>query len=201
MVKVGLTGGIACGKSMVAAMLVRKGALLLDADLLAREVVAPGEPAWREIKDWLGDTYLHEDGTLHRERIAGLVFSSAAAREKLNNIVHPRVIELLRRRSAALEDAGPDEVQVWDVPLLFEAGMNEVVDLILVVAAREDVQVQRLVQRDGLRMAQALWRIRAQMPLAEKIRSADYVVYNNGTLKELSEQVDRFWQEISDRLF
>ena len=201
MVKVGLTGGIACGKSMVAAMLVRKGALLLDADILAREVVAPGEPAWREIKDWLGDTYLHEDGTLDRVRIAGLVFSSAAAREKLNNIVHPRVIALLRRRSAALDEKGTGWVQVWDVPLLFEAGMDVTVDLILVVAAGEDVQVQRLVKRDGLSMAQALRRIHAQMPLADKIRSAGYVIYNNGTMDELSVQVDRFWKEITDKFF
>ena len=201
MVKVGLTGGIACGKSMVAAMLVRKGALLLDADLLAREVVAPGEPAWQEIKDWLGDTCLHEDGTLDRVRIAGLIFSSAAAREKLNNIVHPRVIALLRRRSAALEEKGTGGVQVWDVPLLFEAGLDVTVDLILVVAAGEDVQVQRLVRRDGLSMAQALRRIHAQMPLADKIRSADHVIYNSGTLKELSAQVDRFWKEITDKYF
>lgn len=201
MIKVGLTGGIACGKSMVAAMLVRKGALLLDADILAREVVAPGEPAWQEIKDWLGDHYLLEDGTLDRGRIAGLVFSSAAAREKLNNIVHPCVIDLLRQRSAALEENGTGNVQVWDVPLLFEAGLDEAVDLILVVAAREDVQVQRLVQRDGLSKAQAIRRIRAQMPLAEKISAADHVIYNSGTMDELSEQVDRFWNKITDKYF
>jgi len=119
----------------------------------------------------------------------------------LNNIVHPRVIDLLRQRSATLEEKGTGKVQVWDVPLLFEAGLDVTVDLILVVAAREDVQVQRLVQRNSLSMAQALRRIRAQMPLAEKISSADHVIYNSGTLNELSEQVDRFWKEIADKFF
>ncbi|MEW5921779.1 MAG: dephospho-CoA kinase [Bacillota bacterium] len=196
MLKVGLTGGIACGKSTVADMLVQKGALLLDADVLAREAVAPGQPAWQEIKAWLGNAYLLEDGTLDRQRIADLVFNSQAAREKMNAIVHPRVIALFRRHSSELEQKGAGKIQVWDVPLLIEAKMENEVDLILVVATREDIQVDRLRQRNGLTTAEARRRIRSQMPLTQKIRAADYVIYNNGTTDELQSRVDLFWKKI-----
>lgn len=200
MLKVGLTGGIACGKSMVSAMLAHKGALIIDADLLAREAVAPGEPAWQEIRDWLGDTYLCADGTLDRQRIGTLVFDSVVARERLNAIVHPRVIDLFQHYSYELEQKGGEgSFQVWDVPLLLEVGMDSYVDLILVVAARQTIQVERLCQRDGLTEAQALQRIRSQMPVADKIRVADYVIYNNGTEDELRSQVERFQEIIMRR--
>lgn len=197
MLKLGLTGGIACGKSMVAAMLAERGALLIDADLLAREVVAPGEPAWQEIRDWLGETYFLSDGTLDRRRIGALVFASGVAREQLNAIVHPRVIALFQQYSAAQK--GADGIQVWDVPLLLEAEMECYVDLILVVAAHEAVQVERLCRRDGLTQAQALERISAQMPVADKIKAADWVIYNNGTEAELQVAVECFWHEIKKR--
>ncbi len=197
MLKVGLTGGIACGKSMVATMLADRGALLIDADQLAREAVAPGEAAWQEIMDWLGDAYFLSDNTLDRQRIGFLVFESSAAREKLNAIVHPRVIALFQQYSDALRQKGEEVVQVWDVPLLLEVGMDRYVDLILVVAAREAVQVERLRQRDNLSEAEALQRIRSQMPVADKIRAADCVIYNNGTKDELRSQVEDFWQNIN----
>ncbi len=199
MLKVGLTGGIACGKSIVATMLADRGAQLIDADQLAREAVAPGEAAWQEIRDWLGDTYFLDDGTLDRRRIGALVFESGAAREQLNAIVHPRVIALFQQYSDAPGQKGEGVVQVWDVPLLLEVGMERYVDLILVVAARETVQVERLRQRDGLNEAEALQRIRSQMPVADKIRAADCVIYNNGTKDELRSQVEEFWQNINKK--
>ncbi len=184
---------------MVSAMLAHKGALIIDADLLAREAVAPGEPAWQEIRDWLGDTYLCNDGTLDRQRIGTLVFDSAAARERLNAIVHPRVIDLFQHYSHDLEQKGEGVFQIWDVPLLFEVGMDHYVDLVLVVAARQTIQVERLCQRDGLTEAQALQRIRSQMPVADKIRAADCVIYNNSTEDELRAQVELFHKKIKQR--
>lgn len=197
LLKVGLTGGIACGKSMVSAMLAHKGAKIIDADLLAREAVAPGKPAWQEIRQWLDDSYFLDDGMLDRRRIGTLVFSSAAARDKLNAIVHPRVIALFQQYSQYIWQKEKGALQIWDVPLLIEVGMDSYVDRILVVAAREKVQVERLCRRDGLTEAQALQRIRSQMPVADKIRVADWVIYNNGTEEELRLQVDQFWEKIN----
>lgn len=203
MLKVGLTGGIACGKSMVADLLVEKGALLIDSDQLARDAVTPGAPAWQELRDWLGESYFLEDGSLNRQKTGALVFASAEARERLNAIIHPRIIELFQRRSHAQEKEFGEEaaVQVWDAPLLFEVKMETHVDLVLVVAAMEKIQVQRLCQRDGLTAAEALQRIRSQMSLADKMRAADYIIYNNGTKAELRYQVERFWETITDPEF
>lgn len=197
MIRIGLTGGIACGKSTVAEMLVQKGALLLDADILAREAVAPGRPAWQEIRDWLGDAYLLADGTLDRRKIADLVFKSTAAREKINEIVHPRVLHLFRQYSIEQQRKSPNRIQLWDIPLLFEAKLDKEVDLILVVAADENVQIERLKHRNGLGTGEASERIHSQMPMEQKIKAAGYVIYNNGSLEELQQQVDLFWKEIS----
>lgn len=117
---IGLTGGIACGKSTVAGMLVQKGALVIDADQLAREAVEPGEQAWKEIIQWLGDTVAGEDGSLDRKKIASIVFKDEKSLAKLNSIIHPRVLELFYQRSSELEKELPGRLLVWDIPLLFE---------------------------------------------------------------------------------
>jgi len=199
LLRVGLTGGIACGKSTVARMLLQKGALLIDADELAREVVSPGTPAFEEITAWLGDTVVADDGTLDRSRIADLVFGDCKNLKKLNSIVHPRVIELFCRKSGRLQEQFPGKLQVWEVPLLFEARMEALVDLIVVVASSEQNQVQRLMHRDGLSREEALRRLQSQLPLRDKINRADVVIYNNGSFKDLQEQVDRLWDELKKR--
>ncbi len=196
MLKVGLTGGIAAGKSTAAAMLARKGVLLFDADCLARRVVEPGQPAWEEIVKWLGKDYLHKDGTLNRKVIADLVFTDEVSRQKLNSIVHPRVKELFQRKSSEQKKREPQKIQVWEMPLLFEAKMEHLVDIVVVVASSRDFQVERLMERNGLSRSEALQRIQAQYPLEEKIRRADYVLNNDETEEILQKQVDLLWKKL-----
>lgn len=195
-IRVGLTGGIACGKSTVAQILVQKGALLLDADQLAREAVKPGEPAWKEITAWLGEGVLMRDGILDRRKIANLVFNNEPALQRLNQIVHPRVMELFQVRSRELGERYPGKIQIWDIPLLFEAGYRDYVDFIVVVASSREVQIKRLAERDGLSREEALNRINAQQDLQAKINAADYVIYNNDTLETLEKQVNLLWEKL-----
>ena len=196
MLIVGLTGGIACGKTTVAQMLVDKGAILLDADIIAREITRPGKPAWHEIVLWLGDRVLKEDRSLDRVQIAALVFSDQSALMRLNAITHPRIIEHFGVKSRELAMGFPDAIQIWDIPLLFEINMHREVDLVLVAAADKGIQINRLKVRDGLLPEEALRRIESQMDMQEKIRRADYVVYNNSTIAFLQEQVDQVWDQL-----
>lgn len=196
MVIVGLTGGVASGKSTVARLLAEKGAAVLDADEIAREVVEPNRPAWQEIVDWLGRAIIREDGSLDRNRLGKLVFRDREARLKLNRIVHPRVGEELLSRTAEIRRRDPSAVVVYDVPLLIEAGMHKVVDLVLLVYIPAAVQLARLRRRDNLTRAEALARIHAQMPLNEKKKHAHTVIDNSGSLKETARQVDRFWESL-----
>jgi dephospho-CoA kinase len=195
-IRVGLTGGIACGKSTVAQILVQKGALLIDADQLAREAVKPGEPAWKEITAWLGEGVLTRDGSLDRRKIANLVFNNEPALQRLNQIVHPRVMELFQVRSRELGEHCPGKIQIWDIPLLFEAGYRGYVDFIVVVASSREVQIKRLAERNGLSREEALNRINAQQDLQAKINAADYVIYNNDTLETLEKQVNLLWEKL-----
>lgn len=198
MFKVGLTGGIACGKSTVARMLVKKGALLIDADQLARELVEPGKPAWVEIVSWLGEDVLREDGSLDRAQVAELVFGNALYLQKLNAIIHPRVRELFTKRSNELGESYSDRLQIWDLPLLFEAHFQDMVDYIIVVACSEDAQIKRLTDRDGMTRDEAIRRIRSQLELKKKINAADFVIDNEGTKEFLEEQVDFIWKKLKD---
>lgn len=198
MLKVGLTGGIACGKSTVARMLVEKGALLINADELAREVVEPGQPALQEIVEWLGEGVLKKDQTLDREAVAEVIFADAPARRKLNAIIHPRVAVLFRKRSAELAEKYPEIIQVWEIPLLIEAGMQDMVDAVVVVVSSREHQLERMRVRDGLSREEALKRIRSQMPLEEKAAVADYVIRNDGAEEELKHKVDQLWEQLNE---
>ncbi|MFY9385554.1 MAG: dephospho-CoA kinase [Dethiobacteria bacterium] len=196
MIIIGLTGGIASGKSTVARMLEEKGALLLDADFIAREVVLPGKPAWREIRDWLGPSITGPGGAIDRARLGKLLFSDPAARERLNGIVHPRVMETFITRTEEIRRRHPDAVVVYDVPLLIEAKMDRMVDLVVLVYAAEEIQLARLQSRDKLTAAEALSRLRAQMPLAEKRAYADVIIDNSGSLAETRRQLESFWKNL-----
>ena len=193
---VGLTGGIACGKSTVAAMLVQKGALLIDADRLSREVVEPGSRAREEIVRWLGDSIIDKEGKLDRKKIASIVFNDEKSLAKLNSIIHPRVLELFYQKSSELGRKYPGRLLIWDIPLLFEAGYEDRVDYIVVVACKEEIQIERISERNGLSREEALKRIRSQMELKKKIEKADYVIYNNGTRDLLKKQVDLLWEKL-----
>lgn len=196
MIIVGLTGGIASGKSTVARMLARKGALILDADVIAREVVEPGRPAWQEIVNWLGKDYLKDDRSLNRQRIARLIFNDPAARQKLNRIIHPLVKKEMAERSASLKADHPSGVLVFDIPLLLEAGMQQLVDLILLTYADPEIQLKRLQERDKLSREEAEARLHAQMPPEEKRRYAHYVIDTGGTIQQTACQVEICWRAL-----
>ena len=180
MMLVGLTGGVATGKSTVAKMFKQCGAVVIDADELARDVVTPGKPAWREIVNTFAKTVLTPDRTIDRHTLGAIVFGNRAKLRRLERIIHPRVAREQAKltRQAARND--PKAVVIYDVPLLFEVGIDKRVDKILVVVADRETQIARLKKRNGLSRAEAIRRINSQMPLAKKILRADCTI--KGTL-------------------
>lgn len=193
---IGVTGGIACGKSTVAGILRDLGARVIDADGIAREVLAPGSPVLARVVERFGREVLRPDGSLDRGRLGCIVFRDPAARADLNAITHPAIIHLIEQRAEEARREGVD-VLVIDAPLLLEEGMREAVDEVWVVACSREEQVQRLGRRDGLSPREAELRMEAQMPLEEKVRLADRVIPNEGSLAELRIRVKRLWQELS----
>ena len=196
MILVGLTGGIATGKSTVAGMFKRCGATVIDADALAREVVLPGKPAWREIVSTFGKTVLNPDHTLNRQALGTMVFGHPAKLRRLERIIHPRVAreQIRLTKQAARND--PKAVAIYDVPLLFEAGIDTRVDTTIVVTADRETQIARLKKRNGLSRAEALRRIKSQMPLADKRRRADYTLDGTLPLPQLKKQVRSLYQSL-----
>ncbi|WP_300081890.1 dephospho-CoA kinase [Propioniciclava sp.] len=191
-----LTGGIASGKSTVADLLAERGAVLVDADLLAREVVAPGTDGLAAVVDRFGAGVLRPDGTLDRAGLGALVFADAAARADLNAIVHPRVRALAEARRAALA-ADSDAVVVEVIPLVVETGRAGDYDVVIVVDADPATQVARLRARNRLSDAEARARLAAQASRAERLAAATHVLPNAGTRAELAERVDALWCELT----
>jgi dephospho-CoA kinase len=192
---IGLTGGIASGKSTVAALLRSLGAELVDADLLAREIVAPGQPALAEIVDLFGPEVLAPDGTLDRKRLGARVFADNAARCRLNAITHPRIAAMSARR---IQEAGArgHHVVIYEAALLVENGIHHAIDGVIVVAGAPEVQLARLMAREHLDEAEARQRLAAQAPLDAKLAVADYVIDNNGPPEALRTQVEAVWRDI-----
>ncbi len=188
MIVIGLTGGIATGKSTVTAALRDLGVTVIDADQVARQVVEPGEPALAELVAEYGPGILREDGRLDREKLGSLVFSDAAARQRLNDITHPHILRAMDRLRQAAAAAG-EHVLALDVPLLFESGLEKTVDRVWVVIASAAQQLQRLMDRDGLGAEEARRRVEAQMPLERKIRGADAVIDNSGSVESTRTRV------------
>lgn len=187
---IGLTGGIASGKTTVANLLARHGGALIDADVAAREVVEPGEPALAEIVRTFGSEVLTADGRLNRQALAGMVFGDDAARAALNAIVHPRVrARMLAQLEALRRQPNPPRFAVLVVPLLLESGFDWKLDEVWLVAVPEAEQLERLMQRDGLTREAAQARIRSQMPLAEKLKRADRVISNAASPEAVEEAV------------
>jgi len=186
---VGLTGGIASGKSTVSRQLAELGCRVIDADVLAREVVAPGEPALRAIVEAFGPEVLRPDGTLDRPRLGALVFADLEKRRRLEEITHPAIRQRRAAVLAELAAAGFDGIVVQDAALLIEVGAHADVDRVVVVYVEPAVQRERLMRRDGLEAVEAERRIASQMPLAEKARLAHYVIDNSDSPEETAAQV------------
>lgn len=186
---IGLTGGIASGKSTVSEMLKKRGIPVIDADLIAREVVEVGKKAYTEIVNAFGKEILNEDLTINRARLGSIVFQNEDKREKLNSIVHPEVRLEMKRRQEQLISEGAKAV-VLDIPLLFESNLKHLVDKVIVVYTEEKNQLERLMKRNNFSKEEALSRINAQMPLKEKVKFADAVINNDGTLEETEQQLE-----------
>ena len=191
MLRIGLTGGIGSGKSTVSRLLAARGAVIVDADAIAREVVAPGTPGLAAVTEAFGDGVVAPDGSLDRPALAAVVFADQEARKRLDTIVHP----LVRARPTEVAAAAPaDAVVVNDVPLLVETGQAGSYDLVLVVEADPATRVARLVQR-GLTAEDARARMVAQATYEQRRAVADVLLDNSGTPEELEAQVDRFWAD------
>ena len=197
MLLVGLTGGIGSGKSTVARMLEERGAVVFDADALAREAVEPGTPGHDAIVERFGANVLAPGGVLDREALGSIVFADPAARRDLEAIVHPEVRRLLAEGCEAYQ--GSDRVVVFSAPLLVETGMNTAFEVLIVVSAPVQTQVERLLRDRAMSEEQVRARIAAQAPLEEKAAVADVIVDNDGTLEDLRDQVDRLWNDLRAR--
>lgn len=193
---IGLTGGIASGKSTVARRLYEHGAVHIDADQLARRVVEPGKPAFTAVVEAFGPEVVRADGTLDRARLGEIVFHDDAARERLNGIVHPAVRELSKRLIAEAAEADPDAVVVYDVPLLVEASVDHAFDLIVVTSAGRKQQVRRLVEERGMDPIHAEARVDSQVDDEERRKIADVVVDTSGTLGHTMSQADALWARV-----
>ncbi len=191
---VGITGGIATGKSTVTHMLRALGAKVLDADEIAREVVAPGSPALLEIQARWPDV-IGPDGALDRKKLAAHIFSKPEDRKALDAITHPRIQARVLERTHALWDEG-ERVVFYDAPLLIENRLHELLNGVVLVVVPRDVQLQRLMQRNGLTKEEAEARIASQMPLEDKKRHATWLIDNSGSLEQTRAQVEKVWQEV-----
>lgn len=192
---IGLTGGIASGKSTVAAELSRHGASVIDADALAREVVEPGQPALEEIAARFGSDVITAEGQLDRTGLGSIVFADPDARRDLERITHPRVRDLMQRRIAAALAADADLI-VAEVPLLFETHSEALYEGVMLAYAPADVQLARLMARDGIDEAAARQRLAAQLPIEEKRARATWVIDNSATVDSTREQISRWWNAL-----
>ena len=195
MLRVGLTGGIGSGKSSVSALLADHGAVIIDADLNARAVVAKGTPGLRAVIDAFGEQLLRPDGELDREALGRIVFADPDKLASLNAIVHPLIGELTAAQTRAAEVADAPVV-IFDVPLLVENHLEGMYDAVVVVAAPPETQLRRLTEQRGMTEADAKARIAAQAPLEAKLAAATYVIDNDGPREALAPQVDQLWRQL-----
>jgi dephospho-CoA kinase len=196
MLLVGLTGGIASGKSTVSAMLAERGAEIIDADHIARQVVMPGMPAWCKIREHFGPGVLHPDGQIDRQALADLVFGDKTKLALLNEITHPAIFARIADLEAHHDQ---DVVVVLDAALLIEAGLAEGVDVVIVVNSPREIQVERLAAK-GMGERDAANRIAAQLDPEKRLAKADLVIDNSGSLEDLGRRVDQVWADLQERL-
>ncbi|AEE91750.1 dephospho-CoA kinase [Tepidanaerobacter acetatoxydans] len=198
MTVVGLTGGIASGKSTVSSLLKDKGAAIIDADEIAKEIMSKGKPVWINVVNHFGEQILNDDKSdIDRKKLADIVFSDRIQLEALNSLTHPEILKEIKKQLENYKKAGR-KVIVIDAALLLESGLDALVDEVWLVAVDEKTQIKRLIMREkDMAHAQALNRIKSQMPLKEKLKYANRVIDNNAGIEETREQIDEIWREIS----
>jgi dephospho-CoA kinase len=191
MLIVGLTGGVASGKTVVSQVLKEEGAYIIDADQIARELVRPHQPAWSELVRAFGQDILQEDGSLQRKKLADQVFANPKQRKLLNQILHPRIKEEMDRKAKEFGEKDPEAIVVIDAPLLIELGDHRKMDKLIVVTSTRMQQIERVKDRDGTNPKEALRIVSSQMPLKEKLKFADYVIRNEGSMKEVYQELKK----------
>ncbi|HHY59426.1 MAG TPA: dephospho-CoA kinase [Clostridia bacterium] len=196
MYTIGLTGGIGSGKSTVGAMLAELGAVVIDTDRVAREVVAPGSETLREIVQFFGTDVLQADGSLDRKKLGALVFADEAKRKMLNRITHPAIKKAVGEKLAQIERQDPEAVVVIEAPLLMEAGMTSMVDEVWLVTVDPETQLRRVMDRDHLSLEAALQRIRSQLSSAEQAAYSDVVISTAQSLAQVQREVEKHWERL-----
>jgi dephospho-CoA kinase len=199
MLNVGLTGGIASGKSTVAAMFQNKGAYVIDLDELAHFVEEPDRPAWKAIVEHFGPDILNEDRTINRVELGSIVFKDHERLSLLNSIVHPAVVEEWSQRIEDIYEIDPCAIVISDVPLLIEAGMRHMVDVVILVHVSSREQIQRLMNRNKCSWEEAACRLESQMPIDAKIPYADIVIENRDSQEVTRRIVDDVWEDLIQR--
>lgn len=199
MLRAGLTGGIASGKSTVGRMLRGKGAFLIDFDKLTHFVEEPDRPAWEAIVASFGSDILNDDRTIDRKKLGAIVFQDKEKLAMLNDMVHPAVFAEWKRNVAEIERIYPRAIVISDIPLLFEVGLQKMLDVVIVVYISPGDQIQRLIRRNGCSREEAHVRLASQMPIDSKISLADFVIDNSGSLEATGNTVDAVWEELLAR--
>jgi dephospho-CoA kinase len=196
MLIVGLTGGVASGKTAASQVLKEEGAYIIDADQIARELVQPQKPAWNELIRAFGKDILQEDGSIHRKKLAEKVFADPKQRKRLNQILHPRIKEEMGRRTKEIGQKDPEAIVVIDAPLLVELGDHYEMDKLIVVTSTQTQQIERLKERDGIGPEAALKILSSQMSLGEKVKLADFIIGNEGSLEETKKRAREVFKEL-----
>jgi dephospho-CoA kinase len=196
MLIVGLTGGVASGKTVVSQVLKEEGAYIIDADQIARELVQPHKPAWSELIRAFGQEILQEDGSIQRKKLADKVFVDPRQRKLLNQILHPRIKEEMDRRTKEIGEKDPQAIVVIDAPLMVELGDHREMDKLIVVTSTQTQQIERLKDRDRTNTEEALRIVSSQMPLEEKLKFANYVIRNEGSMEETKKRAKEVYQEL-----
>ena len=196
MIIIGVTGSIGTGKTTVAGIFRKMGAVVIDADEISYQLIYPGKPAWKKIVSAFGKTVLRRDHFIDRKVLGRKVFSDSRLLKKLSGIIHPLVYKEIRGKIARIKRSDPSAIVVVDVPLLLESGGRKQVDKVIVVAAPRKVQLDRACGKFGIRRADVLRRIKTQMPLKEKIKAADFVIDNGGSIVSTAKQSRAIWKKL-----
>ena len=195
---IGLTGGIVSGKSTVAEMFQLLGATIIDADRIGHEVILPYKPAWHKLIKTFGKSILQKDMKIDRKKLGYIVFNNKRLLEKLNEATHPEIEKILKNKIKVFREGNhlSNKIILIDAPLIYEAGIENLMDKIILVNLKEEEQIKRLTKRNGLNREESLKRIKSQIPNKEKAKKADYIINNNLSFENTKKQVEKVWQEL-----